>query len=143
MFAATLVVEEILDMLQREAMADESIQPLVQRVSRIHVIEEARHVRYAREELVRLTSRISRPQLALARLVVARAAYVAATRLINPQVYAAVGLDVRQARAAARANPHRRETMRWAASRLVGFFDEIGLMGGPGLRLWRRADLVG
>src|SRR3954454_2167153 len=53
MFAAILICEEILDTLQREAMACEQVQPLVRMVSRIHVVEEARHVRYAREELAR------------------------------------------------------------------------------------------
>ncbi|HET6259369.1 MAG TPA: diiron oxygenase, partial [Pseudonocardia sp.] len=53
MFAGTLFVEEILDQLQREAMRDETVQPLTRMVNKIHVTEEARHVRYAREELMR------------------------------------------------------------------------------------------
>ena len=53
MWAGTLVAEELLDRLQREGMADEDLQPLTRMVARIHVIEEARHVRFAREELVR------------------------------------------------------------------------------------------
>ena len=53
MWAGTLVAEELLDRLQREGMADERLQPLTRMVARIHVIEEARHVRFAREELVR------------------------------------------------------------------------------------------
>lgn len=142
MFAAILIAEEILDSLQREAMADESIQPLVRTVSRIHVVEEARHVRYARDELLRQLARTSRPRLEFTRLIVARAAYVIGTRLVHPHVYAAVGLDPRAARAVARANPHYRETLRWAARRLVRFFDELGLLAGPGLVLWRRAGLI-
>jgi len=58
-------------------------------------------------------------------------------------VYAAVGLDPRQAQEAARANPHRRESLRWSASRLVPFLREVGLLaGGPGEALLRRACLV-
>ena len=45
MFAGTLFVEEILDQLQREAMRDETVQPLTRMVNKIHVTEEARHVR--------------------------------------------------------------------------------------------------
>lgn len=142
MFAATLIAEEILDTLQREAMADESIQPLVRMVSRIHVVEEARHVRYAREELVRRMAKISKAERALARLLTARAAYVIADRLVHPDVYAAVGIDPKEGRAAANANPHFRETRRWAAQRLVTFLDEVGLVAGPGMRLWRGAGLV-
>lgn len=142
MFASTLIAEEILDALQREAMADESIQPLVRMVSRIHVVEEARHVRYAREELVRRMSNISAAERAVARLLTARAAYIVADRLIHPDVYAAVGIDPQQGRAAANANPYFRETRRWAAERLVTFLNEVGLMGGPGMWLWRRCGLV-
>jgi hypothetical protein len=141
-FAAILIAEEILDTIQRETMADESVQPLVRRVSRIHVVEEARHVRYAREELVRQVQGLSGPQRAVTRLVVARAAHVIATRLVHPDVYAAVGLDPDEARRAAASNPYRRETLAWAASRLVGFFDDLGLVAGPGRALWRRAGLL-
>lgn len=52
-FTATLLGEEILDWMQRLTFPDERVQPLVRGVTRIHVVEEARHVRYAREELRR------------------------------------------------------------------------------------------
>ena len=143
MFAAILIAEEILDALQRETMADQSIQPLVRTVTRIHVVEESRHVRYAREELVRQLAHTSRTRLAVTRLFVARSAYIVGTRLVHPDVYPAVGLDPGLARAAARTNPRYRATLRWAARRLVPFFDEVGLLGGPGMVLWRRAGLIG
>ena len=142
-WAAVLVAEEILDALQRECMADDRVQPLVRAVCRIHVIEEARHVRFARAELVRQWERTSAPARTVARLLLARMAYVVATSLVHPQVYAAVGLDPRQARAAARTNPQAQATTQWAAARLVSFFTELGLIEGPGRLLWRRANLIG
>lgn len=142
MWAATLIAEEILDTFQREAMTDDTIQPLVRMVSRIHVVEEARHVRYAREELIRQLDRATAAEKAVARLITARAAYGIATHLVHPDSYAAVGLDPEQARRVARENPYNRETLRWSARRLVGFFDELGLMKGPGMALWRRSGLV-
>ena len=39
--------------MQREAMTDEQVEPLTPAVARLHVTEEARHMRYAREELIR------------------------------------------------------------------------------------------
>ena len=53
LFAPVLVAEEITDRLQREMVNDESVHPLVRMVNRIHVVEEARHVRFAREEVAR------------------------------------------------------------------------------------------
>jgi hypothetical protein len=141
-FAAILIAEEILDALQRELMADETVQPLVRRVSQIHVIEEARHVRYAHDELRRQVATASGPARAWARWVVARSALVISRRLVHPDAYAAVGLDPAEAHRAALASPARRETLRWASSRLVRFFSELDLIGGPGMLLWRRSGLI-
>src|SRR3954447_1173222 len=98
MFAAILIAEEVLDVLQREAAADQRVQPLVRMVSRIHVVEEARHVRYAREELARQVRAASSGRLGFDRLVIARSAYLTGRALIHPDVYRAVGLDPAQGR---------------------------------------------
>jgi hypothetical protein len=142
MFAGTLVAEEITDQLQREAMKDDTLQPLTRMVSKIHVTEEARHVRYAREELARLAPRANRLQRAVGRWLTALMAHRIATNLIHPAVYRAVGLDPKRARAAARANPHHHESIRWTARKLVPFLREQGMIGGPSEVLWRRAHLV-
>jgi len=141
-FGATIYVEEILDALQREQMVDESLQPVVQKVSRIHVIEEARHIRYAREETRRQWPRLGRLGRAYSRLVLAVVVYLATTRLVDPKVYAAVGLDVDEAVAAAAANPHWRQTKQFAARKVIKFFNEVGLIAGPGKLLWRKAGVL-
>jgi hypothetical protein len=141
-FAAILIAEEILDAFQRELMIDESVQPLVRRVSQIHVIEEARHVRYAHEELERQMARATPAARTWTRWVVARSAWVISTRLVHPDAYAAVGLDPVEARHAAMRSEVRRESMCWAASKLVRFFAANDLLAGPGLLLWRRSGLI-
>ncbi|HSL08990.1 MAG TPA: diiron oxygenase [Pseudonocardiaceae bacterium] len=141
-FGAAIYVEEILDVLQREQMADESLQPMVQKVSRIHVIEEARHIRYAREETLRQWPRLGRLSRAYSRLILAVAVYIATTRLIDPKVYAAAGLDVDEAVAAAAANPHWRQTKQFAARKVVTFFNDVGLIAGPGKLFWRWAGVL-
>ena len=141
-FGATIYVEEILDTLQREQMADESLQPMIQKVSRIHVIEEARHIRYAREETLRQWPRLGRLSRAYSRLILGVVVYIATTRLIDPKVYAAVGLDVKDAVAAAAANPHWRQTKQHAARKVIKFLDEVGLIAGPAKLLWRRAGVL-
>jgi hypothetical protein len=142
MFAGILVAEEITDALQRESMNDSSVQPLVRMVNRIHVIEEARHVRYAREEVLRGTPRLSRAGLAYHRAMLARTAFIVTRSLIHPRVYLSVGLDPDEARRVAWANPHYRETLRWAGSKLVSFLDENNLIGGPSRRVWQAVSLV-
>ncbi|MGI8760702.1 MAG: AurF N-oxygenase family protein [Jatrophihabitantaceae bacterium] len=111
MWAGTLVAEELLDRLQREAMNDESIAALPRMINRIHVIEEARHVRFAREELVREMKRSHwGPKRWSHRVLAAAAAYVIARSLISPKVYESVGIDAKAGRKAALANPHYQDT---------------------------------
>lgn len=142
MFAGTLFVEEILDQFQRESMRDDSVQPLSRMVNKIHVTEEARHVRYAKEELARIMPGTNRAELAVGQYLSARIAHVVATNLIHPDVYKNVGIDPKVGRKAALNNPHWQETLRWSARKLVPFLREQKIIGGPMEFLWRKAYLV-
>ncbi|MFC4854730.1 AurF N-oxygenase family protein [Actinophytocola glycyrrhizae] len=142
MFASVLVVEETTDRLQRSMLDDERIQPLIRMINRIHVVEEARHVRYAREELVRGLGKLSRSALEVHRLVTAVVAMTVMDILVHPGAYAAVGLDPREAREVALANPHHHESRRWMAEKVVAFLDEVGMIGGPSKAIWKRAHLI-
>ena len=140
-YAGALFAEEVLDALQRVAMDDERVQPLVRTVSRIHVVEEARHVRYAREESVRQWARLSRHRrLASGAYLSFVSAHILGA-LIAPGVYSAVGLDPAEARRQAAANEHWRETRRQAARKTLGFYEEIGALEG-GRPLYRRLGLL-
>jgi hypothetical protein len=141
-YAAILVAEEILDIFQRDLMKDERVQPLTRATSQIHVVEEARHMRFAREEVARRTPELSWWQLRAHRTAVASVAAIVADNLVQPAVYASVGLDPRTAKAAARANEHYAAKLRGSASGLVGFLRGVGLIGGPTELLWKRAGLV-
>ncbi|HEX2314668.1 MAG TPA: diiron oxygenase [Thermomonospora sp.] len=141
MFAGTLVVEEFTDALQRVTMADEEIQPLVRQISRIHVIEESRHIRYAREELKRQVARVSPVRRRIAAAGIARFTSFLPALLIHPSAYAAVGLDPAEARRAAARSPHRRAVWGWAMRRCTRFFDEVGFLDGRSRTIWDRAGL--
>jgi hypothetical protein len=141
-YAAILVAEEILDIFQRDLMKDERVQPLTRATSQIHVVEEARHMRFAREEITRRTPQLSRWQLRKQRSVIAVVASIIADNLVQPEVYAAAGLDVERAVAAAKANEHYAAKLRDSASGLVDYLRGVGLIGGPSERLWKRARLV-
>ncbi|SDP47064.1 AurF N-oxygenase family protein [Lentzea jiangxiensis] len=143
MYGSILVAEEILDRLQREAMNDETVQPIVRMVNRIHVLEEARHVRFAREELQRGMARLKGYEKPYQKWLIGYVSMMITRAIINPRVYAAVGLDVREAHRQALANPKFQETIRWSGERIMSFLDEAGLVGKPGMRSWRRSFLVG
>ncbi len=141
-YASILVAEEILDRWQREMMTDDRVQPLTRMVSRIHVLEEARHMTFARDEVERRVRSLTRRQLAWHRFVTAQTAFMVARTLINPGVYTAVGLDPREAKRAAFTNPHYRETLAWMGERVVGFLDEQGLIGPAERPVWQRSLLM-
>ncbi len=143
MYGSILVAEEILDRLQREAMNDDTVQPIVRMVNRIHVLEEARHVRFAREELLRGMSSLRAFELPYQKWLVGYVSMMITRAIINPAVYAAVGLDVREAHRQALGNPRFRETIRWSGERIMSFLEEAGLIGRPGMRSWRRSFLIG
>jgi hypothetical protein len=143
MWAGTLVAEELLDRLQRETMNDERLQPLTRMISRIHVIEEARHVRYAREELVReMAAAHWGPKRWFHRVLTAAAAGVIVRELVSPKVYAAVGLDPRTARRQARTNPDHRASIRWMGEKILPFLDEVGMINRTARALYRRVGLL-
>ncbi len=141
-YAAILVAEEILDIFQRDLMKDDRVQPLTRATSQIHVVEEARHMRFAREEVARRTPELSAWQLRRHRTVVAAVAAIVAENLVQPEVYASVGLDPATAKAAARANEHYAAKLRAASAGLVSFLRGEGLIGGSSERLWKRAQLI-
>ncbi len=143
MYGSILVAEEILDRLQREAMNDETVQPIVRMVNRIHVLEEARHVRFAREELQRGMADLRGFEKPYQKWLIGYVSMMITRAIINPAVYAAVGLDVREAHRQALANPRFQETIRWSGERIMSFLQETGLVGKPGMRSWRRSFLIG
>ena len=142
LYASILVAEEVLDIFQREVIDDEQVQPLTRAVSRIHVVEEARHMRFARDEIARRAETMGRAERARQRLVLGVVANVIIHNLVQPDVYAEVGLDADVAVRVARANEHHTAKLRGAAENLTSFLTDCGLVGGPSARLWRRARLV-
>jgi hypothetical protein len=123
-----LVAEEITDRLQRETVNDETVHPLVRMVSRIHIVEEARHVRFAREEVARQTANLGFIGKVISNLSSAVVASFVASSLISPDVYRQVGLDPAEAVRAARSNPHWHESRRWMAEKIMAFLDDQGML---------------
>ena len=142
-FAGALFVEEVLDQFQREIIPDERLLPLVRSVARIHVTEEARHMRYAREEFQRDWAGRSALNKAYSKFMLGLVVYYSTTRMINPKVYEQVGLDPREAYRAARDNPRWIDTKTWAARKVVGTLESVNAISGLGRYFWKKAGLLG
>jgi hypothetical protein len=142
MFASVLVAEETTDRLQRSMMDDDSIQPLIRAVNKIHVVEEARHVRFAREEVSRLMPALTPAGRRWHRFTTAAVGAAVVDVLVDPHIYRSVGIRPSEGRQAALANPHFHETRRWMAEKIVPFLREEGLIGGRSEAFWRRVHLI-
>ncbi len=127
--------------MQRATLHDESLQPLVRQVMRIHVTEEARHIRYAREDLARRMAKASWPGRQFARVVAGIGALLLRTVLMRPEVYARAGLNRRAARKAARRNEHIRRTWAESFEKLRSYLHDQGVIAGPSRVFWHLARI--
>lgn len=141
-YGAILVAEEVLDRLQREQMNDEGVQPLVRMVNRIHVLEEARHVTFAREEVTRGMAKLSKAEIGYQQFIIALISYFVTRAFINPGVYKAVGIRPKDGVEAALTNPNWQNTITWAGEKIMPFLQESGLVGLPGMYFWRKSFLL-
>jgi hypothetical protein len=142
LWVAALIGEEIFDSLQRQMMDDPELQPAVQRLMRIHVAEEARHIQFARDGLRRHVGDMRWYN----RLWVANLHGVGGLffqyLFSNPAQYRRVGLPGRATRRIARQSRHRHETQVLGFAPLAAFLDEVGLMGPIARRMWRRTHFL-
>ncbi len=141
-YASVMAAEEILDMMQRDFMKDERVQPVTRTVSKIHVLEEARHIRFAREEVGRRIEGASWARLQLERLNTAVVVYFVMKSMIRKEVYSNAGLDPERDIAEAKRNQHYKDTVRTSGSKLMQFLDSVGLVGGPSKRLYKKVHLL-
>ncbi|MBJ7338765.1 diiron oxygenase [Mycolicibacterium sp.] len=142
LWVAALIGEEIFDSLQRQMMDDPELQPMVQRLMRIHVTEEARHIQFARDGVRKRIGdmpRLNRWWLANVNGV---GGFFFRFLFTNRVQYRRVGLDAREARRMARRSPHRHDVQIAGFAPLAAFLDEVGLMGRIARRMWRRTNFL-
>jgi hypothetical protein len=142
LFAPTLVAEEITDRFQRETVNDEAVHPLVRMVNRIHIVEEARHVRFAREEVARQMAEIRPLRKVISNLVSAIVAGFVVSSLISPDVYRDAGLDVDEAVRAAQKNLNAAANRRWMAEKIMAFLTEQGMVTWYTRPIYRSVHLI-
>ncbi|GGU47114.1 AurF N-oxygenase family protein [Streptomyces lavendofoliae] len=141
-YAAILVAEEVLDVMQRDWMRDERVAPFVRTINNIHVVEESRHMKFARDETRRRLARAGRLRRQVHAVVIAIASYVIVTSMVNKDVYENAGLDRERAVREARANEHHKALMRSSCAGLMEFLASARLLTRPALVFYKRAHLI-
>jgi hypothetical protein len=142
LWVAALIVVEIFDSLQRQMMDDAELQPMIQRLMRIHVTEEARHIQFARDGLRKRSPHMRRIPKFFVANINGIGGYFFRFLFTNKVQYRRVGLDARQARRMARRSPRRYETQVIGFAPLAAFLEEVGLMGPIARRMWRRSGFL-
>lgn len=141
-YAGILVAEEVLDVFQRGCMRDDRVLPFIRTVNEIHVLEESRHMKFAREEVRESVRGISWARRQFSALYVAMGAYFIVSSLIQPQAYADAGLDVERARREAAGNEHFHSMIRSSCAHLMEFLDDVGLLTKPAMRYYRKVHML-
>lgn len=141
-YAAILVAEEVLDVMQRDWMRDDRVAPFVRTINNIHVVEESRHMKFAREETRERMADAGWLRQQYSALVVSIAAYFIVTSMVNPEVYDRAGLDRARAVREARANQHHKSLLRSSCAGLMDFLSSAGLLTRPARYVYARANLI-
>ncbi len=142
LWVAALIGEEIFDALQRQMMEDPELQPMVQRLMRIHVAEEARHIQFARDGVHKRVAEMPRFNKWFMSNINGLGGWFFYYLFTNPVPYARTGLDVRRARHTARTSAHRRDVQISGFASLAAFLTEVGLMGRIARRQWTRSRFL-
>lgn len=141
-YAAILVAEEVLDVMQRDWMRDERVAPFVRTINNIHVVEESRHMKFARQETIERMAGAGVVRRHTSALLTAAAAYFIVTNMVTGQVYREAGLDVKRAEREAAGNEHYKALLRSSCRGLMEFLDSAGMLTRPAIALYKRANLL-
>jgi hypothetical protein len=141
-YASILVAEEVLDVMQRDWMRDERVAPFVRTINDIHVVEESRHMKFAREETKERMKGSGWLRRQINAVSVAGAAYFIVTSMWNDKIYANAGLDEQRALREKKGNEHHKALLRSSCSGLMEFLASCGLLTKPALWFYKRANLI-
>jgi hypothetical protein len=142
LWAWALIGEEIFDTWQRRMMDDPGMQPVVRRMMRIHVVEEARHIQWAREGVARRMKHASAWERGTVGRAIGFGGPFMRDQLVHPAIYARAGLDGREAYRQAMANPNHLRVKQEGFDRLRKFLEEHDVFRGRARERWRAAGFI-
>jgi hypothetical protein len=135
-----LAVEELLDYINRATMRDGRVHAVSRQIAKLHVLEEARHVSFAKTYLSEAWPQLTEAERAVVRETAASMVSVVAALSVDPAVYNALGID--DGEALARANPRHRATIVAGLSKLTAFMRDLGVIDDENRPSWESLGLV-
>jgi P-aminobenzoate N-oxygenase AurF len=135
-----LAAEELLDVCNRATMKDSSVHRVSQQMAKLHVLEEARHVSFAKTVLLNMWPTLSVDVRDEAATFAPIAVGVIASLLVNDDVYSELGIvnggDV------ARSNPAHQTRIINDLSNLVSFLSDLGVINETNRHAWMDRGLA-
>ncbi|MCU1646118.1 MAG: hypothetical protein JWN03_6393 [Nocardia sp.] len=141
-YGIVLAGEEIFDVMQRDWMASENVTSTIRRTSYVHVVEESRHMAFARRKMRDRLAGTSKMRRSVSSMVIAIGMHVIARSLINRRVYEDLGLDWESVRRDIDANEHHRMMFRKAAEPFIEFLNKEGLLHWGARWVYRKSNLL-
>ena len=135
-----LAVEELLDTCNRATMRDDMVHPVSRQIAKLHVLEEARHLSFAKTYLTEAWPTLSEAERAEAAAVAPFADDYVAQLMVNDDVYAELGID--GGAEAARTNPRHRERIVNDLAKLTAFLTKLGVIDETNRHEWVERGLA-
>jgi len=139
-YAAMLAAEELLDVTNRATMKDEQVHPLSRQIAKIHVLEEARHVSFARAYITEVWPTLSWVRRARAMIRIPFIVRGIGDSMVTPQVYEALGIE--GGARMARRNPNHQQRIIRDFSKLTDLLQEVGVINVFTRPVWKFLGLV-
>ncbi len=141
-YGVVLAGEEIFDVMQRDWMSSDDVVAPIRRAAYIHVVEESRHMAYARRKIRDRLIGLSRFRRYVSTLVIALGTHLIAKSLINRRVYEELGLEWGAVRSNIDGSEHHRMAFRNAAGPFIEFLSREGLLNAGARWIYRRSNLL-
>jgi P-aminobenzoate N-oxygenase AurF len=145
-FVFVLAGEDPIDYVQRQMLrrSRKHIHPLLRRIMQAHVIEEARHMSFARHNLRKRVPELSINRRRRLSVCVPLILGIMGRVMMqaSPQIAREYHIPPEVVNAAYRKNPIHRMRMHGASAKLFGLCDELGLMNRWSVCLWRMMRIL-
>jgi hypothetical protein len=135
-----LAVEELLDFMNRATMRDERVHSVSRQIAKLHVLEEARHVSFAKTYLSEIWPTLDPAD----RQVVIGTAAALVAAIVELSIDGAVydDLGIADGLAVVQNNPQYRATVIAGLAKLTGFLSDVGIIDGSSRMTWAELGLV-
>ena len=137
-YIAILAIEELLDHANRATMRDDRLHPVTRQISKLHVLEEARHVSFAKSYLTECWPTLGADEQDFVRAVTPDLVAEIVALSINPAVFEHLGIT--NGYEIAKANPAYQANVIAGLAKLTSFLGGLGVI--ENLELWLDHGLI-